>query len=118
FEDAAVEGSAAVVTAAREDPELTALLEATEGKHASELIAGTGGAMHHLVKELWHPLFERARAEGRMRTGADEDELVEWIRGVCLRWGLGPALAAGGPGSAGRKSLLPSLSICTSCPAR
>ena len=110
FESAAVEGSAAVISVARTDPELTTLLEVTHGRHLSELTATSSAAMHHLVAELWHPLFDRGRAEGRLRTDVTEDQLVEWIRGVYLMLMLRSDLDADGDKAMVRTFLLRSLS--------
>lgn len=110
FEEAAVEGSAAVVTAARSDPELTTLLEVTQGRHLSELTANSSAAMHHLVAELWRPLFDRGRAEGKLRTDVDDDQMVEWIRGVYLMLMLRSDLDAEGDRAMVRAFLLRSIS--------
>ncbi|HEY1966600.1 MAG TPA: helix-turn-helix domain-containing protein [Pseudonocardia sp.] len=110
FESAAVEGSAAVITASRTDPELTTLLEVTQGRHLSELTATSSAAMHHLVAELWSPLFARGRAEGKLRTDVSEDQMVEWIRGVYLMLMLRSDLDAEGDRAMVRSFLLRSLS--------
>ncbi|GAA5151144.1 hypothetical protein GCM10023321_17650 [Pseudonocardia eucalypti] len=109
WETAAVEGSAAVITAARTDPELTTLLEVTHGRHLSELTATSSAAMHHLVAELWRPLFARGRKEGKLREDATEDELVEWIRGIYLMLMLRTDLDADGDRHLIRTFLLRSL---------
>lgn len=109
FETAAVEGSAAVVTTARTDPELTTLLEVTQGRHLSELTATSSAAMHHLVAELWRPLLARGRAEGRLRTDVSDDQIVEWIRGVYLMLMLRSDLDAEGDRAIVRLFLLRSL---------
>jgi AcrR family transcriptional regulator len=109
FEEAAVEGSAAVITAARSDPELTTLLEVTQGRRLSELTANSSAAMHRLVAELWSPLFARGRAEGRLRTDMDENQMVEWIRGVYLMLMLRSDLDADGDRAIVRAFLLRSL---------
>lgn len=114
FEEAAVEGSAAVVTTARTDPELTTLLEVTQGRHLTELTASSSAVMHHLVAELWSPLFARGRAEGLLRTDIDEDQMVEWIRGVYLMLMLRSDLDAESDRAMVRTFLLPSLTRC--CP--
>jgi AcrR family transcriptional regulator len=109
FEEAAVEGSAAVVAAARSDPELTTLMEVTQSRHLSELTATSTAAMHHLVAELWHPLFERGRAEGRLREDATEEQMVEWIQGVYLMLMLRSDLDSDGDRTVLRTFLLRSL---------
>ncbi|HTK61166.1 MAG TPA: TetR/AcrR family transcriptional regulator [Pseudonocardia sp.] len=114
FEEAAVEGSAAVVTAARTDPELTTLLEVAQGRHLTELTASSSAVMHHLVAELWKPLFDRGRAEDVLRTDVDEDQMVEWIRGVYLMLMLRSDLDAESDRAMVRTFLLPSLMRC--CP--
>ena len=115
FEEAAVEGSAAVVTTARTDPELTTLLEVTQGRHLTELTASSSAVMHHLVAELWRPLFDRGRAEGVLRTDVSDDQMVEWIRGVYLMLMLRSDLDAESDRAMVRTFLLPSLMKC--CPA-
>jgi AcrR family transcriptional regulator len=114
FEEAAVEGSAAVVTTARTDPELTTLLEVAQSRHLAELTASSSAVMHHLVAELWSPLFARGRAEGRLRTDVGEDQMVEWIRGVYLMLMLRSDLDAESDRAMVRTFLLPSLTRC--CP--
>ena len=32
--------------------------------------------------ELWGPVLDRARAQGKIRDGIDNDRAVEWIRNV------------------------------------
>jgi AcrR family transcriptional regulator len=110
FVEGAVESSAAVITAARSDPELTTLLEVTQGRHLSELTANSSAAMHHLVAEVWEPLFARGRAEGKLRTDVDQNQMVEWIRGVYLMLMLRSDLDADGDRAMVRSFLLRSLS--------
>jgi hypothetical protein len=66
--------------------------------------------MHHLVAELWSPLFARGRAEGKLRTDVSEDQMVEWIRGVYLMLMLRSDLDAEGDRAMVRSFLLRSLS--------
>ena len=38
--------------------------------------------VQELMVELWGPVLDRARAQGKIRDGIDNDRAVEWIRNV------------------------------------
>jgi AcrR family transcriptional regulator len=113
FQEAVIEGSVAVVISARNDRELNNLMEASRGRHLSELTASSSAAMHTIVLRVWQPLLDRGREIGWIRADADDDQLVEWIRGVYLMLFLRTDLDSDGYRRLIRTFLVPSLHYAT-----
>ncbi|WP_082544920.1 TetR/AcrR family transcriptional regulator [Sphingopyxis sp. Root1497] len=38
--------------------------------------------IQQLMLDIWGPVLDRARAEGRIRDGIDNDKIVQWVRNV------------------------------------
>ncbi len=80
IEQAIVEGSIVSVRVGRLDPIFNQIVtEATD--HSIEVFLSRGTEdVHRLMRSLWIPILKRARAEGQIREGASDDQIIEWLR--------------------------------------
>lgn len=84
FAEAMVEITVRAVNLTRSDPELRNLFETTPNLSLHEMLVGPNPVIHDLALAFYAPVFAAARASGELRDDADDDELVDWIRGVYL----------------------------------
>ena len=109
FSEAMVELSVGAIELVRNDPELRNLLETTPNLNLHEMLVGPNPVIHDLALAFYAPLFAAARANGDLRADADDDEIVEWIRGVYLMMILRQDLDPDRERAMIRKFFLPSL---------
>lgn len=77
--DQLVELMALMVETCRADAEFTALAGAMKRDQAFDVLAGPS-RLRPLVVEVFQPLLDQARAEGTLRPGADDEEIVGWMQ--------------------------------------
>lgn len=76
-----VELMALMIETCRADAEFTALAGAMKRDQAFHVLAGPS-RLRPLVVEVFRPLLEQARADGILRPGADDEEIVGWMQTI------------------------------------
>jgi AcrR family transcriptional regulator len=113
FTELLLRTSIATVEGARTDPELRHLLDTTETVSLHRLLTGRDSAMHAIVLEILGPMLDRSRARGELRSGMDNDRIVEWLRGIYLMLILREDLDPDGERALITDFVLPSLTPAT-----
>jgi AcrR family transcriptional regulator len=83
-DEALVEVVTCIVDVSRDDVELRRIWETTPNFQVHDLMTGRLSEVRPLTISIFAPLFERARAQGLLRLDANDDEISDWIRGVCM----------------------------------
>lgn len=78
---ALVHGSIASLTVARADKVLDDIQQQADHSVDQYMFRGSP-RVQQLMIALWGPLLDKARREGKLRDGLDNDRAVEWIRNV------------------------------------
>ena len=79
-----VEGSAAAIDWARNDPEFQALVGTTKTVQLHHLLIGRDAAMHDLILSVCRKVFAEARDAGQMRADVSDDRAIDWIQSIYL----------------------------------
>ena len=82
-EEAIVEGMMLMLAAGREARDI---LEFTDspGAKFTDSIAARGDLIHGLSYQAWHPVVEKARTQGRLRPGFDEEAFSVWMTSLAF----------------------------------
>jgi AcrR family transcriptional regulator len=80
--EAMVDQIIATTRLGRSDPEFVALAEGMSRARVNFLLTSGSSPLHAINAQIFAPLFGRALAEGRLRSDAPTDEMVEWLQGV------------------------------------
>lgn len=77
-EEAIVEGMMLMLAAGRSVREILEFTDTPSAKFP-DTIARHADLIHHLSYEAWHPVVAKARAQGRLRPGFDEEAFSDWM---------------------------------------
>lgn len=79
FVETVVGLSVASVDAGRSNVLLAELFAHREAGSLTTSLTGQTSGAHVLVLGLWHPVFERGREEGVLRTDLKDEDIIEWV---------------------------------------
>lgn len=81
IEEALVYGTLQSLAVGRSDKLLYEIQQ--QADHSVDQYMFRGSPMiQQLMLDIWSPVLDRARAEGRIRDGIDNDKIVQWLRNV------------------------------------
>lgn len=81
IEQALVDGTLQSLAVGRSDPILDEIQQQADHSVDQYMFRGSP-TIQKLMVALWGPILDKARAEGRIRDGLDNDKIVQWIRNV------------------------------------
>jgi AcrR family transcriptional regulator len=81
IEEALVQGTLQALAAARTDHIVNQIQQKADHSIDQYMFQGSP-LIQNIMVELWGPLLDNARAQGRLRHGVDNETIVEWIRNV------------------------------------
>lgn len=81
IEDALVRGSLQSLAVGRSDPVLDDIQQQADHSVDQYMFRGSP-RVQELMVDLWGPVLNGARKQGKVRDGIDNDRAVEWIRNV------------------------------------
>jgi AcrR family transcriptional regulator len=79
FDDTLVELSVASVSLGREDDLLADLFDNSPYTDVASLMEQKGSPAHQMMMDLWSPILECGRAQGRLRDDVEDEDLIEWL---------------------------------------